>query len=130
MRSEDAVEAVNKSIFKPGWKPTAYVLDGPFIYAGFLVDTYDTSYPDADGKFRKPMSIPVLDVIDCDNIADERELHYRLLMIAQESNIHEDREFLQIRQPNGTFRSLLHPHTDDGNWAWRRFERQKRTLVA
>lgn len=138
MRTSEAVDLLNRLTFRPGWK-----ISGVFSYGSSLramlglpldryaeedtgmvtlmlsMDTMDTSYPSADGEYRQriytgPRPIAEFDVTGM----TENELLRRVLDEVHKVDVHEDREFLRVRQPDGTWFAPLHPHRSDGEAAW------------
>jgi hypothetical protein len=121
MRAAQAVEILNRNTtFKPGWRIVAREhYWGENIMVGFVIDTVNTSLPDAEGRFEVRHNLfpeRRLDVADL----DEAGLDYAILQYAADLDMHENREFLQHRQPDGTWKARLHPHTDEGNRAFDR----------
>jgi hypothetical protein len=123
MRADDAVRFVNGLAFKPGWRPVAEVYTTGYIQISFLIETVDTSYPDGDGICRKPIRIFGQDKLVNVTSLDDEGLLAEVLKCAAENDEHENREFLKVRQPDGSWQAPLHPHTDAGNRAWRRHQR-------
>jgi hypothetical protein len=120
MNQEAAVKAINDAVFKPGWRIGASRFGGELcIY--FEIDTVDSSYSDADGTCRKEVMLPYVRLIDVSRL-DLNGIFYEILKMAAEINSHEDREFLRIRQEDGSWYAPLHPHTPEGIAAWNQFE--------
>jgi hypothetical protein len=117
MMAREAVEQIRNTVFKPGWRISGYELDSSFIMVQFVIETVDTSYPDADGTCRRPIRLGPDTVINVRRL-DEAGLAHELLRFAAQLDEHENREFLKIRQPDGSWHAPLHPHTDAGNEAW------------
>jgi hypothetical protein len=118
MNPYEAVRFVNGLAFKPGWRPVAEVIRGNNILISFLIETVDTSFPDADGICRRQIGIfgreRRVNVLGM----DEEGLLCEVLRCAADNDEHENREFLKVRQPDGSWHAPLHPHTDAGNRAW------------
>ena len=123
MRADEAVRFVNGLAFKPGWRPIAEHYTTGMIRVGFLIETVDTSYPDGDGICRDRISILGRDRLVSVTDLDEAGLLYEVLMCADDNDKHENREFLKVRQPDGSWEAPLHPHTGAGNRAWDRYSR-------
>lgn len=122
MYAGEALAQIKNTAFREGWTFTARPYYGDRIEVEFSIKTVDTSYPSADGICRIPKTIGDTVVVDVSDM-DEAALAYQLLDIAAQTNTHEDREFLQIRQPDGSWVAPLHPHTDSGNDKWDRLSR-------
>lgn len=118
MRAIEAVEQIRNTAFKPGWRFEASPYGGDLVMVELLVSTVDTSYPDADGICRRKITILGGDkVLNVRNL-DESGVCYELLRLADEADEHENREFLKVRQPDGSWVAPLHPHTREGNRRW------------
>jgi hypothetical protein len=119
MKVTEAVRFVEGLAFKPGWQPTAevYTASG-LVELSFIIRTVDTSYPDPDGVCRRQITIygqqRLVNVRDM----DETDLLAEVLKCAADNDMHENREFLKVRQPDGSWHAPLHPHTNAGNRAW------------
>jgi hypothetical protein len=120
MQATEAVKQVRNSIFKPGWKFSATYLNESQISVNFTIRTVDTSYVDAAGNFYAAKTIGGEDVTITVTGLDEAGLCYELLKIAMATNFHEDREFMQVRQADGSWIAPLHPHTYQGEKDWQR----------
>jgi hypothetical protein len=116
MNTQEAVEAVNGMVFKPGWRVTAADFLG-MVEVTMYIDTVDTSYPDADGTCRKQVTLYREKMINPGGL-DLEGLCYQVLKLAMETDVHEDREFLKVRGEDGRWYSPLHPHTRAGEEAW------------
>jgi hypothetical protein len=119
MTPEQAVYQIRNTIFKPGWDFSASRFDETQILVQADIHTVDTSYVNASGHFYRPVTLPDTKVIDVSGL-DEQGLCYELLKMAQATNLHEDREFMQVRQPDGSWTAPLHPHVPDAERAWQR----------
>jgi len=117
MRSAEAVEFVRNAVFKPGWQMKAERYTADMIIFTFYIDTVDTSYPDADGTCRRHVTLVRDEVWDVSGL-DEMGLIGRILRLSAETDVHEDREFFKVRQPDGSWHAPLHPHTYEGQRAW------------
>lgn len=117
MNSSDAAALVNRTIFRPGWKFSASYASATSIDVTFWLDTVDTSYPDSAGAYDVPKLIDQTVTIDVPGLG-EHTLLALLLRYAHKMDDHEDREFLRVRQPDGTWKAPFHPHNDDGELAW------------
>jgi hypothetical protein len=120
MKATEAVEQIRSTAFKPGWRFEGRHYGGDLVLVELLIDTVDTSYPDADGVCRERIRILGGDKLVNVAALDEAALCVELLAIADEADEHENREFLKVRQPDGSWKAPLHPHTNEGNAAWRR----------
>jgi hypothetical protein len=124
MKADEAVRFVNGLAFKPGWRPVAQTIMGNNIVLSFLIETVDTSYPDGDGICRRQIGIigqeRTVNVLGM----DEAALLCEVLKCAAENDEHENREFLKVRQPGGSWQAPLHPHTSAGNRVWREHHHQ------
>lgn len=117
MKSSQAIEQIRNSVFKPGWEMEASSFGGDLIILTFYIHTTDTSYPDFDGVCRKPITLVRDELVDVSPM-DEVALCAAIICLADQIDIHEDREFLKVRQPDGSWKALLHPHTAAGERAW------------
>lgn len=125
MKAADAAAYLRSLAFKPGWRVTA---EGyrDMVQVSFLIDTVDTSYPDPDGVCRKPITIYGTSKVLFTEDMEPEDLDYEVLKLAAEQDMHENREFLKHRLPDGTWHSPMHPHTRAGNAAWDKRERPER----
>lgn len=132
MRAEDAVRFVEGLAFKPGWQPTAEVVSyAGLVELSFIIRTVDTSYPDPDGVCRTQITIYGRQRVVNVTYLDETDLLAEVLKCAADNDQHENREFLKVRQPDGSWHAPLHPHTREGNRAWdRRQEPAPKTSAA
>lgn len=119
MDSTAAVKQIRNSIFKPGWAFSAFSVDETHIAVRATIKTVDTSYADAVGNFYKPLTLNHDAMVDVSDL-DQASLCYELVRIGMEVTLHEDREFVQVRQDDGSWYSPLHPHTYAGETAWQR----------
>lgn len=123
MRAVDAVRFVEGLAFKPGWQPTAEVVSyGGLVNLGFIIRTVDTSYPDPDGVCRRQITIYGRERAVNVTAMDEDALLAEVLACAADNDSHENREFLKVRQPGGSWYAPLHPHTPEGERAWQRHQ--------
>lgn len=120
MRPDEATAQIRNTVFKPGWRFFASVTGPDEVEVRLRVETFDTSYPGYDGQCRKPITIAGGERTISVRGLDERGLCYELIKLAADTNFHEDREFLKVRQPDGTWVSPLHPHTTEGELFWQR----------
>jgi hypothetical protein len=124
MQASEAVRIIKGMVFKPGWRMEATDLGtDTTVYVRFLIDTVDTSEITPDRFFPREITlvrdfrdIPEL-LIDVRDLDLER-LSAVLVKAATDIDIHENREFLQVQRPDGTWYAPLHPHTAQGNRAW------------
>lgn len=117
MNSSTAVEYVRNLVFKPGWRVTAESYGPGHVYLTMYIDTVDTSYPDPDGVCRKTITLVRERRVETGNL-DLEGLCYQVISLGVQTDVHEDREFLKVRQPDGSWHAPLHPHTREGNRAW------------
>jgi hypothetical protein len=130
MRAGEAVDLINSAIFRPGFKLSASMAGGYSYLRSFdsnrvsvflQMDTVNTSYPDADGEYRQRLRQPypseILSV-DVTDMTGNELLRKVLDTIHEQVDMHEDREFLRVRQPDGTWHAPFHPHRADGDAAW------------
>lgn len=122
MKIEQAIRQVSQTVFKPGWEVRARASVLGYLLVEFHIDTVDTSYPDADGVCRRPIRLLRDRMLDVTGM-NELDLCYALVRLASETDSHENREFLKIRRPDGTWRTPLHPHTTEGIKTWNRLEK-------
>jgi hypothetical protein len=123
MRSHEAVRMVRNSVFKPGWRMEAEVYGADLILFTFYIDTVDTSYPGPDGVCRREITLIRDELMDVSRMRSVEDLFARIMRLAAETDVHEDREFLKFRQSDGSWVAPLHPHTPEGERAWRTRER-------
>lgn len=117
MQTEEALTQIRNTVFRPGCTITAEPYQYGEIAVTFTLDTVDTSYTDDDGKFRTPLVTSTGTRIQVTNL-DEVGLCCALLDGIAEMDDHENREFLKVRQPDGSWKALLHPHTPEGELRW------------
>ncbi len=122
MRASEAVEIIRNSVFKPGWRMEAERYVGGMIIFTFYIDTVDTSYPSPDGTCREHVTLVRDEVWDVGPLHTTEDLFAKILALAAETDVHENREFLKVRQSDGTWKAPLHPHTADGQYAWAKRE--------
>jgi hypothetical protein len=120
MQVSEAVETINNTVFKPGWKIEAVNFLDLMVFMTITLETVDTGYPDADGVCRRPVTLPHPVEFFPQGIEDEAALFRRILTYTRQIDDHEDREFLKVRRPDGSWYAPLHPHTPEGNAAWER----------
>ncbi len=128
MRASEAVEIVRNSVFKPGWRMHAANYSQDLILFTFYIDTVDTSYPDADGVCRKHITLVRDDLFNVSAMRTAGDLFARILKLSAETDVHEDREFLKHRQPDGSWHAPLHPHTREGQHSWAKREIAGRSI--
>ena len=117
MTPEQAVAEVNGMVFKPGWRVLAERFGPVKVMVTMYIDTVDTSYPEADGVCRKTVTLYREKMFDPARM-DLEAVCYQVVMLAAQTDVHEDREFLKVRRADGTWYSPLHPHTTQGERAW------------
>jgi hypothetical protein len=125
MNVQDAVNLINKTTFRPGWTITARRRDGygygyglGKIQVDFEIDTVDTSHVDDDGRYTRAMTQrgdAEFTVTHLDGLSLLRRI---LDWVHASYDEHEDREFLRVRQDDGSWLAPFHPHRSDGNRAW------------
>jgi len=126
MTPDQAVRQIRNIAFKPGWRLDALALgDREHVAVTYYIDTVDSSYPGLDGICRRQVTLERPDIIDVTGL-DEAGLCHRLLKLASAVDEHENREFMKVRQPDGSWATPLHPHTDQGNSSWRTLEASAR----
>lgn len=121
MNLETAVRTINSAAFRPGWRMRAASFGGSELLISFEIDTVDTSYPDSDGVCRREFTLPYVEIFDVSEL-DLNGLFYQVLKTVHSIDTHEDREFLRIQQPDGSWYAPLHPHTPEGIEAWKQLE--------
>ncbi len=119
MNVQDAVKLINSTTFRPGWMITAsrsYTYGK--IFVEFEIDTVDTSHVDDDGRYTRKMTQRGDAEFTVTHL-DELSLLRRILDWAHMNyDEHEDREFLRVRQDDGSWLAPFHPHRSDGILAW------------
>jgi hypothetical protein len=118
MRADEAVKIVRDSVFKPGWRMEAQVYYEDFIYFTFYIDTVDTSYPSPDGTCRKQVTLVRDELWDVGPLRTVEDVFAKVLKLAAEIDVHENREFLKHREPGDAWHAPLHPHTREGEYEW------------
>lgn len=118
MRQQEAIDIVNKTTFRPGWRWSAR----PGYYSWQIIvsielDTVDTSAPGRDGSYTVPRVLAWPHTIDVRRMDSPEELLYRLLLEVQETQEHEDREFLRYWDGQAWV-APFHPHRELGNAKW------------
>lgn len=121
MTPDQAVRQIRNTIFRPGWKFSASALSGGQVFVEIELDTVNTSVVSPEGAYTEPMKLPHWQRIDVTSL-DEAGLAHELIRIAHQLDEHEDREFMRVRQADGTWFAPLHPHRPDGDRAWYRNE--------
>jgi hypothetical protein len=117
MTPEQAVTEVNGMVFKPGWRVTAERFGPRKVLVTMYIDTVDTSYPGEDGQCRKNVQLYRERIFDPAQM-DLEAVCYQVLVLAAQTDVHEDREFLKVRRADGSWYAPLHPHTPQGTRAW------------
>lgn len=118
MMQEDAVRIVNRSTFRPGWSWSArpgYAQSE--IIVEFKLDTVDTSFPGRYGNYTMPRKLAWPKVYDVAELATREELLYLLLLEVQDTQLHEDREFLRYWDGD-QWVAPFHPHNELGRTKW------------
>jgi hypothetical protein len=117
MRPMEAVQLAGNLTFRPGWTIQASVLDDRRVYVDFTVNTVDTSYPSENGTYGKTITLMPDFTVDVSGM-DADQFLYEVLRKAIEADTHEAREFLRVKQADGSWKAPFHPHNDDGNVKW------------
>jgi hypothetical protein len=135
MNVQDAVNLINKTTFRPGWKISArpavdygfYSYPGPArIQLEFEIDTVDTSHVDDAGRYTRKMTQRGDTEFAVANLDGLGLLRGILDWVHASYDEHEDREFLRVRQDDGSWLAPFHPHRSDGDRAWALTERPLR----
>jgi hypothetical protein len=137
MNVQDAVNLVNKTTFRPGWRisarPADYYgyysyLNGPggAIELDFEIDTVDTSRVDDAGRYTQKMTQRGGTEFAVANLDGLGLLRGILDWVHAKYDEHEDREFLRVKQDDGSWLAPFHPHRSDGDRAWALTERPLR----
>lgn len=133
MTPEQAIIEIENMVFRPGWKLHAihnWLCDPGQVFVWADVKTWDTSYRAPDGTLtvRKDDLDPqaLIDVTELDRAG---LCHAILIQLVRPFDDHEDREFLACRQPDGSWKAPLHPHTYDGELAWYRRLPERAAIV-
>lgn len=97
---------------KPGWNVKAV----PVMYNEIVV-TAELDTVDTDDPPNFPVHITTGDVrvMDTTGMRDAVDVTGAILKFVMEIELHEWREFLALQMPDGKYRALLHPHTQEGN---------------
>lgn len=121
MDAGQAVSEINKLMYKPGWRITAWVDDNPRYRNSVVIncafDTYNSAEVYAHDNYRyspiiRPSVVERQDVTECRGSEDVFRLVAEFIMKIEE---HEMREFLRTK---GDFKAPFHPHTFPGMLAW------------
>jgi hypothetical protein len=118
MTPEQAIQQVNNTIFRPGWKLSAMRWGPSSIYVDATIDTVDTSTVSPSGNYYEPRRIAAEGIVRVENLDQAGLCHAIMEQVVRPSDEHEDREFMRVRQPDGTWFAPLHPHRPDGQRAW------------
>jgi hypothetical protein len=122
MTPEHAVTVLANTIFRPGWTLSAETAGRHHVSVVATVRTQNTSYADRYGQFTMPITIePPAVRIDVSALDETGLLHAVYSQLIHMIEEHESREFLQVRTARGWY-APLHPHTDEGERAWRQYE--------
>lgn len=119
MMAVEAVEQIRDTIFKPGWRFRASSVGLHRIKVELFVDTVNTSFPGPDGQYRVAHETGDEREIDTYGL-DSEALCYELLKMAAYMDTHENREFMRVRQPDGSWKAPLHPHNAKAELRWGR----------
>jgi hypothetical protein len=123
MKTQEAIDLVNSTIFRPGWQITArhyaygYGYSPGKIEVHYRTETVDTSYPSTSGEYTVPRTIANENVHDVEGKTGDQLLR-AILSDVRKMDEHEDREFLRVRQGNGSWEAPFHPHTNEGDRRW------------
>lgn len=130
MNTEQAINAVNGMVFKPGWRLLAEHFGHGRIYVTLYIETVDTSYPSEDGTCRKSVTLYRDRMVEVRESTTLEDLCFEVLKLAAEVDVHENREFLKVRGADGQWTSPMHPHTTAGEVAWmtRLYGRKRESL--
>jgi hypothetical protein len=157
VKGTEAVDLISRTTFRPGMKfsasagsdyNSAYLYDmlgsqpagrSNYVTVYLSMKTKDTSHCDPDGEYRREIGNSFPSAFWAGDVTDmtENELLRAVLDKFHETiDMHEDREFLRVRQPDGTWFAPFHPHRADGDAAWyesglagRRREYRSRSLA-
>jgi len=116
VRTIDAVNTINRMVFRPGWEFKAR----PMVREGYIeivshIETQDTRKEYAP-EYRKVFTATGIDEMRVDDLEDKDSLYFRVLTeLIPRINMHEDREFL--RDPD-TLEAPFHPHKFGGIMGW------------
>lgn len=127
MTPDEIVREVRGMVFKPGWSLSAQPYLGMFVLVELFIDTVDTSFPDADGICRKRVRLYRDTLLDPKEITSIEDICHAILKLANETDEHENREFLKVRRPDGSWYAPMHPHTTEGESAWKRRQEGAKT---
>jgi hypothetical protein len=131
MNVQDAVNLVNKTTFRPGWRISARPYYGYYSYLNaieldFEIDTVDTSRVDDAGRYTQKMTQRGGTEFAVANLDGLGLLRGILDWVHAKYDEHEDREFLRVKQDDGSWLAPFHPHRSDGDRAWALTERPLR----
>jgi len=131
MKTDEAARLINQATWRPGMEVRA-TAEYPFDLIGailveIVLDTFDSSYPDADGRYRVRRKIAPQGMLSVLMLDEEGVLHAVLKMVGQAQE-HEDREFLRVKR-NGQWVAPFHPHNDDTEAAWAALEGKSREKI-
>jgi hypothetical protein len=123
MNTQEAIDLVNSTTFRPGWKisarayPYSWSPGDTRIEVHYRTETVDTSYPDASGRYTRRIELANKNVHDVEGKTGDQLLR-AILNDVHRMDEHEDREFLRVRQGDGSWKAPFHPHTDEGDRKW------------
>jgi hypothetical protein len=140
MKGSEAVDLISRTTFRPGMKfsasaagssynsayndifgPRDSARSGNYVTVYLSMKTKDTSHCDPDGEYRREIGNSYPSAIWAGDVSDMtgNELLRKVLDKFHETiDMHEDREFLRVKQEDGTWFAPFHPHRPDGDAAW------------
>jgi hypothetical protein len=128
MNAEDAIDLVNRAVWRPGVEVRARRYRGVVaellgldysdfehgtakITVEFVFETYDSSVVSDSGVYRKRITMAPRTVIDVDGKSETDVLGAVLADLAVVHQ-HEDREFCRVKDASGRWVAPFHPHND------------------
>jgi len=122
MKAAEAVELLHRLTFRPGWLITGTTegVEQPgkeYVLVEFMIMTVDTSFPNVTGRYTIPKMLMPEFKVDVARMTPYLFLD-AILRQVHELDVHEDREFLRVRQDDGSWKAPFHPHTPQGELDW------------
>jgi hypothetical protein len=131
MLASEAARLVNRTTFRPGWRFFADSIGDGSIVVSFETVTCDSSYPDYAGRYLRRVLLGDTWTFDVSGMTTHEQLLFAILgRIHREWDVHEDREFLRVLQPDGSWYAPLHPHHEAGKRAWAALEAESAPVPA
>lgn len=131
MTPQEAIPIISTLVFRPGWKfhaetPPWWAHPDPYdIDVRAEVASFNTSYRNHAGVLSMPMTLAPAAVINVRDLDRAGLCHAILTRLVRPFDDHEDREFMRVSEPDGSWYAPLHPHHDAGKAAWARHAEER-----